>query len=213
MTQPGPPVARSLDTLVVLAQGDGWVALEKPPDVLSVPGRDAALPSVLGWARAQWGAAEAPHRLDMATSGVQLVALTASAQRDLSEQLREREVSKRYVAVVGGVLHATGRDIELAIGRDWEERPKRRVDAAGQPSHTRLWATPKASGSRAWLEPVTGRTHQLRVHMAAIGHPICGDELYGERGPGERLLLHAAWLRFRDPGSSRQVEVWSPPEF
>lgn len=182
------------------------VAIDKPAGLLSVPGRgpgkqDCASARV----QAVYPEAQVVHRLDQATSGLLVLARGLDWQRALSLEFAERRVSKRYVAVVQGRLTADGwQTIALPLSADWPNRPKQQVDHAhGKPSLTR-WrvaepATAGAEDTRVELEPITGRTHQLRVHMAAIGHPICGDALYGlGAAPGERLLLHASQLAVLD---------------
>jgi tRNA pseudouridine32 synthase/23S rRNA pseudouridine746 synthase len=127
----------------------------------------------------------------------------------------EREIEKRYVAEVEGQLEIETGEVNLPIAADWPNRPLRKIDEAlGKPSLTRyrlLSAT--SSTSRVELEPVTGRTHQLRVHMAAIGHPILGDALYGDESSAPRLLLHAAELCFAHPLSGKVLNFVSPPPY
>ena len=157
------------------------------------------------------------HRLDQATSGLVLMARHIDAQRQLSHAFAERQVHKRYQAVVQGLLYSADRcwnEIELPIAADWERRPLRVVDAAkGKPSLTRwrLLAQDEAAfSSRVELEPVTGRTHQLRVHLAAIGHAILGDALYADaatQAQAPRLLLHASHLAFAHPGTGEPVAL------
>jgi tRNA pseudouridine32 synthase/23S rRNA pseudouridine746 synthase len=165
------------------------------------------------------------HRLDMATSGLVLMARGPEVQRRLGAAFSRREVRKRYVAVVAGHLPAPvggdgWGDIDLPIAADWPNRPLRVVDRErGQPSLTRwrvLGPGSQAGSTRLELEPVTGRTHQLRVHLKALGHPIVGDSLYA---PGAiataapRLLLHACELRLVHPHSAEPLAFSSPPPF
>jgi tRNA pseudouridine32 synthase/23S rRNA pseudouridine746 synthase len=198
---------------------DALIVAEKPAGVLSVPGRGADKQDCLSARiRRQFPDALVVHRLDMATSGLMLFARGAETQRRLSWMFRERKIEKRYVAIAAGRLAAAG-EIALPIAADWPNRPRQKVDfASGKPSLTRfrLLAHDTAAGnSRIELEPVTGRTHQLRVHLAAAGHPILGDTLYGgETGSrGERLLLHAAVLSLAHPVSGRQLRFESEPPF
>ena len=194
------------------------LVLQKPAGLLCVPGRGPDKQDCLS-ARAQqhWPGALIVHRLDQATSGLVLMARHIDAQRRLSHAFAERQVHKRYQAVVWGLLAAqegTWNEINLPIAADWERRPLRVIDAAhGKPSLTRwrlLGHHPANGTSRIELEPVTGRTHQLRVHMAAIGHPILGDALYA---PAEvqtlapRLLLHASHLAFAHPSTGDAVAL------
>ncbi|TXT23237.1 MAG: hypothetical protein FD134_2263 [Gallionellaceae bacterium] len=182
----------------------------------SVPGRGADKQDCLASrVQIEFPDALVVHRLDMGTSGLIVFGRGAVMQRQLSRLFRERRVAKRYVAVVEGKPEATG-EINLPLAADWPNRPKQKVDASsGKPSLTRyrLLAHDTATNtSRLELEPVTGRTHQLRVHLAAIGHPILGDALYGQ-GAAERLLLHACRLSFAHPLSGEVLELFCVPPF
>ncbi|WP_077036806.1 RluA family pseudouridine synthase [Pelomonas sp. KK5] len=176
------------------------IVVNKPGGLLSVPGRgpdkqDCAIARV----QARYPEALTVHRLDMATSGLLLVARGPEQQRLLSAEFRERGVKKRYVAVVTGYLDGEG-EVDLPLMTDWPKRPRQKIDhELGKPSLTR-WRVlgHEAAGTRVELEPVTGRTHQLRMHMLALGHPIVGDALYGpDPGDDQRLLLHASDLELR----------------
>ena len=205
---------------------DSLLVLDKPPGVLSVPGRGEDKQDCLS-RRVQTRYCDAliVHRLDMATSGLMLMARGIGMQRALSRLFERREIHKRYVAVVEGQpTPAPGPDgwslIDLPIGLDWPRRPLRVLDAAhGKPSRTR-WRTlafdESANSTRIELEPVTGRSHQLRVHLQALGHPILGDALYAPeavRAKATRLLLHASVLRFRQPDSGETMRFESVPDF
>ena len=185
------------------------LVLHKPPGLLAVPGRGADKQDCLS-ARVQALYADAlmVHRLDMATGGLMLMARGADMQRALSALFEARQIEKTYVAVVDGLLpvNPQWQLIDLPVWADWEARPLRRVDPRGQRSQTRWRCVAHADGatpaSRLELQPVTGRSHQLRVHMQALGHPILGDTLYAPpdlvaRAP--RLLLHARDLAFVHP--------------
>ena len=156
------------------------------------------------------------HRLDMATSGLMVFARGIEMQRQLSRAFHDRKVAKRYVAVVTGKLDPAGM-IDLPIAADWPNRPLRKIDAvSGKPSLTRYRTTTYDAAtdtSRVELEPVTGRTHQLRLHLAAIGHPILGDALYGDAATSPRLLLHACVLNFAHPSSGESLNFINEPPF
>ncbi|MES2101554.1 MAG: pseudouridine synthase [Pseudomonadota bacterium] len=193
----------------------------KPSGLLSVPGRGAHGQDCLA-ARVQTGFADAlvVHRLDMSTSGLMLFARGAAAQRVLSAAFAARAVHKRYVAVVHGRVAAAQGEIDLPLLADWPNRPKQKVDRdAGKPSLTRwrvLACDAARDATRLELEPVTGRAHQLRVHLLAIGHPILGDALYAPPqvlAQADRLLLHASSLRFAHPVSGAQIALESIPAF
>jgi tRNA pseudouridine32 synthase/23S rRNA pseudouridine746 synthase len=194
----------------VVYADDRLVVVDKPPGLLSVPGRtepDCASARV----QALYPDALVVHRLDQATSGLLLFARGAQAQRELSADFAERRVGKLYVAVVAGRLEGEGL-IDLPLGADWPNRPRQQVDfKRGKPSQTR-WRVLAHEGpdTRLLLTPVTGRSHQLRVHLAHVGHPILGDALYAPpavAAAGPRLLLHASELRVSGNYFT------SPPEF
>lgn len=188
----------------------------KPAGLLSVPGRGEDKQDCLSSRlQKEFPDALVVHRLDMATSGLMVFARGLDVQRKLSEMFREREVEKRYVALAAGKLNAAG-EINLPIATDWPNRPLHKIDHDfGKPSltHYRLLDyDPASDTSRVELEPVTGRTHQLRLHLATIGHPILGDQLYIGR-PAERLMLHAASLIFFHPQTGLPLNFSSAPPF
>jgi tRNA pseudouridine32 synthase/23S rRNA pseudouridine746 synthase len=179
------------------------VAINKPAGLLSVPGRgpdkqDCALHRVLQ----QHPEALVVHRLDQATSGLLLFARTLQAQREISADFEQRRTHKQYEAIVWGELQDESGEIDLPLGADWPNRPRQQVDPIhGRPSLTRWRRLHAQDGqTRLLLEPVTGRAHQLRVHLLAIGHAIVGDALYDPARPAPRLMLHAAHLEL--PGLS-----------
>lgn len=154
------------------------------------------------------------HRLDKDTSGLMVVAKNDRAQRALSRQLKERMVHKTYLALVHGVPQPKEGLIEAPIGRHPRNRKKMAVVAGGREASTRYRVREELQGGRYALlevEPITGRTHQIRVHMAAIGHPVVGDAVYGRRSDeAPRQFLHAWRLAFAMPLSGREVEFESP---
>lgn len=213
-------------SISVLHVDDALLVLDKPAGLLSVPGRGADKADCLS-ARVQavYPDALVVHRLDMATSGLLVMARGPDMQRRLSEAFAGREVSKRYVAVVAGRAsppHLDGGwgEIDLPIAADWPNRPLRIIDREhGKASMTRwrlIGSGVDQDSSRLELEPVTGRTHQLRVHLKAIGHPILGDSLYAPvaiAGAAARLLLHASELRLLHPHRGEPLAFFSPPAF
>lgn len=197
------------------------VVLDKPAGLLAVPGRGEDKQDCLS-ARAQalWPDALVVHRLDMATSGLFLMGRGLHVQRILSRAFAERAVDKRYEAVVAGRLGDPGRTgtIDLPLAADWPNRPRQQVDEVHGRASTTRWEVLEAVGpdTRLALEPLTGRTHQLRVHLQAIGHPILGDALYAPpelaaRAP--RLLLHACALRLVHPATGEPLAFASPAPF
>jgi tRNA pseudouridine32 synthase/23S rRNA pseudouridine746 synthase len=164
--------------------------------------------------QSRWADALVVHRLDMATSGLMLFARGAEMQRRLSRDFAARCIEKHYVAVVDGQLPAAAGCIELPLAADWPRRPLQKVDAAhGKPALTDwrvIGFDASLQASRLALQPRTGRTHQLRVHLQAIGHPILGDPLYAPtavRERAERLLLHANALQLPHPLSGTLLRL------
>ena len=205
---------------------DALLVLVKPAGLLSVPGRGADKQDCASArAQQQWPGALVVHRLDMATSGLLLMARTPDVQRALGHAFAQREVEKHYQAIVQGCMSAPESqggwgDIELPIAADWERRPLRVIDhERGKASHTRwrvLAMDEAAQTPRVELSPITGRTHQLRLHLAAIGHAILGDALYADasvQARAPRLLLHATRLAFAHPLSGAWVQYALPPDF
>ena len=200
---------------------DTCIVIDKPAGLLSVPGRGAHMQDCAA-ARLQARFADAlvVHRLDMATSGLMLFARGAAVQRVLSRAFAQREVRKRYVAVVHGLMAQPEGEIDLPLQADWPNRPMQKVDTAhGKPSLTRyrvLHFDPTTNTTRLALEPVTGRAHQLRVHLLAIGHPILGDALYAPpvvQALSDRLLLHASSLAFAQPDTGAMLQLESEVPF
>jgi tRNA pseudouridine32 synthase/23S rRNA pseudouridine746 synthase len=148
------------------------------------------------------------HRLDRDTSGVVVFARTRLAQRHLNWQFERRQVAKGYVARVAGAVAGEAGQIELPLIADWPNRPLQMVCfERGKPSVTEWRVLSREAGAtRLVLRPLTGRSHQLRVHLLAIGHPILGDPFYGDAGSADRLQLHAERLGFRHPDGGAWVE-------
>ena len=213
-----------MDGVPVVYADEAIVVLNKPSGMLSVPGRGLDKQDCLS-TRVQtvFDDALVVHRLDMATSGLLVMARGATAQRHLNDAFAQRTVHKRYEAwVLGELITADGawQVIDLPIIVDWPNRPLRVIDVLrGQPSVTRLRSTRYDAirgCTRVELEPVTGRSHQLRVHLQAIGHPILGDMLYAPARVAaltNRLLLHACELEFVHPVSQEKIRFVSPTPF
>lgn len=204
----------------LLFADDSLLVLNKPSGLLSVPGRGEDKQDCLS-TRVQrvYPDALIVHRLDQATSGLLLMARGAAMQRALSGLFESRAVQKSYVTVVHGRLEGVG-EIDLPILVDWPRRPLRVIDTLnGKPSQTRwqaLHVDPAANTTRVMLEPVTGRSHQLRVHLQALGHPILGDTLYAPeavQAMAPRLLLHACSLAFRHPLHSAELHFQNDADF
>lgn len=213
---------RQYGDLAVLHRDADIVVIDKPGGLLAVPGRGlgkedsvatrlrAMLPEMIPQ--------PAVHRLDLYTSGLMVFAVTAEAHRALSRQFAGREVEKRYKALVAGSVAGEGGLIELPFRLDPDNRPLQVYDPErGRPAITR-WRKIAEEGAATRIEflPLTGRTHQLRVHAAhprGLDAPIVGDSLYGTGRDGERMMLHASFLRFRHPKTGLACEFASAPPF
>lgn len=193
-----------------------FLAVNKPTGMLTVPGRGADKQDCL-YHRVleQFPDALMVHRLDMDTSGLVLFARTPEAQRSLSLLFEKRGISKTYVAVVEGAIEQEEGMIDYPMRKDMEQRlpPKHLVDCVrGKKAITEWRVLERGDGTtRVALFPKTGRSHQLRVHMQSIGHPIVGDPIYGQ--PSRRLMLHAQTLEFRHPVTDEPIRLESPPPF
>ena len=212
-----PPPDLGLD---IIYSDQYLLAVSKPAGLLSVPGRgEDKADSLSTRVQAEYPDALVAHRLDRDTSGLLIFPRGAAMHRQISMMFEKREMQKSYVAVVLGKLEQEQGVVDLPLLVDWPNRPRHIVDTAnGKPSQTRyqVLSYDAATGtSRVALEPITGRTHQLRVHMQALGHPILGDTLYGgnEDGRTPRLLLHAHTLDFSHPVSGEALKLVSPLPF
>lgn len=206
---------------VVVHADESLLVLDKPAGLLTQPGRGEHLHDSLATrVQVAFGDALIVHRLDMATSGLIVLARGREMHARLSRQFRERRVRKHYVAVVDGRMSAGEGEIDLPLAADWPNRPRQKVDAAGgKPSRTLyqvIGHDPVQGRTRVALQPLTGRSHQLRVHLLALGHPILGDALYADarvRDAAPRMLLHASELAFDHPLDGRALVFNSAPPF
>jgi len=210
----------------VVYEDESLLVLDKPAGLLSVPGRGEDKQDCLsGRVQQHYPDARIVHRLDMATSGLLVMARGAATQRLLNHAFASRLVHKRYEAVVDGVPTSPAEpdgwsEINLPIFLDWPNRPRRVIDQQlGQPSQTRwrvISTDTTTRTSRLELEPVTGRSHQLRVHLLAMQHPIVGDALYAPAtvaARSDRLLLHATCLELLHPVSLQPMRFVSIAPF
>lgn len=197
------------------------LVVDKPSGLLSVPGRGPGKDDCLvARVQADYPDALTVHRLDMETSGLMVLARGKEMHRRLSILFQERQVEKRYVAVVDGRLAPERGEIDLPLITDWPNRPLQKVDfAIGKPSLTRYRVLAHDAAddtTRVELTPETGRSHQLRVHLMSLGHAILGDSLYAgpaARAKAARLLLHADALAFAHPESGRPLSLERPAPF
>ncbi len=215
-----PTQVASPGPLRVVHADDALLAIDKPAGLLSVPGRGAdKADCAVARVQAQFPDAHTVHRLDMATSGLLLFARGGAMQRALSVMFEAREVVKHYEAVVDGWVAQDAGEIDLPLLADWPQRPRQKVDhVQGKPSLTRfrvLRRDPATHSTRLALQPLTGRTHQLRVHLLAIGHPIVGDALYAthDEPTVTRLMLHATRLELQHPVTSQALTLVSAAPF
>ncbi len=211
-----PPCHKELE---ILHRDEHLLVVNKPDGLLSVPGRfvrDCVLNRVLP----EFPTAIIVHRLDLDSSGLMVIALQKNALRDLNRQLRQRMVEKRYVAEVFGLVELDCGEIDKPIGSQWFDRPRQRIDLKrGKTALTRyrvLCREPQRNTTRLLLSPVTGRSHQLRLHLASIDHPILGCDLYAHADAlqmASRLMLHASYVGFTHPHSKKPFSVACDPPF
>ena len=212
------PYAPPQGPLAVLHADHEVLLVDKPAGLLSVPGKTPDLADcLLARVQAVFPTALLVHRLDRDTSGVMIFALTPHAQRHLGLQFEHRQTKKTYVARVRGLVAGPEGTIDLPLCVDWPNRPLQKVDhAEGRPAVTDWRVLRRGTDeTRMRLMPRTGRSHQLRVHMAALGHPILGDPFYASGADRDfpRMMLHSETLQFRHPDGGRGTRVTAPCPF
>lgn len=195
------------------------LVVDKPAGLLSVPGRgEDRADCLINRLRVDFPTVLLVHRLDLDTSGVIVFALTADAQRDLGRQFETRSTSKAYTARLAGHLSPAEGRVDLPLIVDWPNRPRQHVNVeTGRPAQTdwRVLSHDPDGTTRVALMPLTGRSHQLRVHMMELGHPILGDTLYASGAALDypRLMLHAQSLGFAHPATGEALDVTAPCPF
>ena len=212
----------------ILYEDDYLLLVNKPTRLLSVPGR---LPQnkdcMITRIQQDYPTATVCHRLDMDTSGIMLVPLCKEVHADITRQFMRRAIHKNYTAVVWGDVIGNGGDdgkdadsgsVDLPIIFDWENRPRQKIcHDTGKPSLTHYQVLERhGETTRLLLKPVTGRSHQLRLHCREIGHPILGDDLYAHseaRSAATRLMLHSTYFSFTHPITGEAMEWRCEPEF
>ncbi len=209
------------DTLDILYEDADLLIANKPSGLLSVPGKGPENQHCLHkLALARNPNARVVHRLDQATSGIVMFPLNYPCLKQLTHAFEARAIHKRYLAVVDGLIEADSGEVTLPLICDWPNRPRQKVCfEQGKSAHTRyqvLERDQQQLSTRVQLEPVSGRTHQLRVHMLSLGHPILGDRLYASeaviaRAP--RLLLHAQELWLQHPITQEHLHIHCPVRF
>lgn len=204
-------------------EDESILILEKPAEMLSVPGRGEDKQDCL-WSRAvlNWPDALIVHRLDCSTSGLMVLARSKETHRNLSMQFQNRVPFKRYTAILGGDLEAKDGWVDQPLRCDWDRRPLQMIDhAQGKSALTFFQKVANETvndtpATRVSLYPVTGRSHQLRVHSLFLGHPIIGDNLYAYEpylSVSHRLLLHADLLELHHPMTGARMSFTSPAPF
>lgn len=208
-----------MNSVNILFSDNEIIIVDKAPGILSVPGRGPEkLDSVSHRLSLQFPEVHIVHRLDMATSGIMVFARNKEALRSLQQQFQNRQTEKSYQAIIAGHLTPTQGSINLPMRCDWPNRPKQMVCYEfGKKSLTR-WRVMEyiAENTRVELLPFTGRSHQLRIHCDALGHPILGDNLYGttqSQTATEQLCLHAQSLTFTHPSSEERLTFSSSAPF
>ncbi len=195
------------------------VIANKPSGLLSVPGRGPEKHEcLLSHLQVTYPEIKIVHRLDMDTSGLMVLALSAEVHRQLSRQFQERETAKTYQAICAGMPSTQHGSINLPMRCDWERRPLQMIDFKQGKSAETHWQVLQQNSSEFLVEltPITGRSHQLRLHMKSLGHPILGDNLYADPialKMSARLLLHATSLSFTHPIKGEWLEFNLPPDF
>lgn len=203
--------------IVVVYEDDDLVVVNKPSGLLCVPGLKEP-DNLFDRVKSHYPNARVVHRLDMSTSGLVIFALNHPTQKALGKCFENKQVYKQYIAVVNGEMPSVRGEVVAPLICDWERRPIQKVDwHNGKIAHTAYTVISSMQEKTVLkLSPITGRTHQLRLHMLHIGHPILGDKLYNVNNShtkAERLLLHAWQLKFVHPKSNEEVFLTCAPSF
>lgn len=212
-------VPHSQEEILILHEDEHLLLVRKPDLLLSIPGRHPLNKDCLITRLQQsYPSASIVHRLDLDTSGIMVIPLNKPTHAHISRQFQERKVEKSYHAVVFGVVEQDEGEIELPIRCDWENRPLQMIDhQQGKHALTRYQVLERLGDrTRLLLRPVTGRSHQLRIHMRELGHPILGCDMYAHEealAMAERLLLHATTLAFEHPATGEWLKGFCEPDF
>lgn len=204
--------------LSVLYEDAQIIVVDKPAGLLSVPGKlEGRQDCLISRLMAEYWDALVVHRLDCDTSGVMIFARTKQAQAFLGQEFEKRRSRKTYVARVWGVMDQDRGHVDLPLGSDWPRRPRQMVDPVnGRPAQTDWEVIARSdTETRVRLHPLTGRSHQLRVHMLALGHVIIGDQIYatGPARDADRLMLHSETLTLHHPATQDVVTFTAPVPF
>jgi tRNA pseudouridine32 synthase/23S rRNA pseudouridine746 synthase len=212
-------VPHSTEKIAILHEDSDLLLVRKPDLLLSIPGRHPLNKDCLiKRLQQQYPPACIVHRLDLDTSGIMVIPLNKPTHAHISRQFQQREVKKSYHAIVFGVMAQDEGEVDLPIASDWENRPRQMIcHERGKSALTRFEVLEHATDrTRVLLKPVTGRTHQLRIHMRELGHPILGCDMYAHDTAldmADRLMLHASRLEFQHPISGQWIVGNCPPDF
>ena len=218
-TAPPYLVPHSQEEIRILHEDDDLLLVRKPDLLLSIPGRHPLNKDCLITRLQQrYPSASIVHRLDLDTSGIMVIPLNKPTHAHIGRQFQLRQVEKSYHAIVYGVIKQDRGEIDLPIATDWADRPRQKICRERGRSALTRYEVLKREGdrSRVLLTPVTGRTHQLRIHMRELGHPILGCDMYAHPealAMASRLMLHASKLAFEHPGTGEWLEGECPPDF
>jgi len=220
MQQPEPYlVPHSNEEIRILYEDSDLLLVRKPDLLLTIPGRHPLNKDCLiTRLQKQYPTATIVHRLDLDTSGIMVIPLNRAAHAHISRQFQRREVHKCYHAVVYGPVQPDSGEVDLPIACDWERRPRQMICyQRGKPSLTRFEVLERSEDrTRMLLRPVTGRSHQLRIHMRELGHPILGCDMYAHEkalAMAPRLMLHATSLQISHPATGKPLRGECPPDF
>jgi tRNA pseudouridine32 synthase/23S rRNA pseudouridine746 synthase len=219
--QEAPPylIPHSEEEIAILYEDRDLLLVRKPDLLLSIPGRHPLnRDCLITRLQKNYPSASIVHRLDLDTSGIMVIPLNRPTHAHLSRQFQQRLVTKTYHAVVYGVVAADTGEIDLPIAPDWSNRPRQKIcHERGKAALTRFEVLERlANRTRVLLKPVTGRSHQLRIHMAELGHPILGCDMYAHDralGMARRLMLHASALGFTHPATGKRMRGDCAPDF
>ncbi len=212
-------VPHSREEIRILYRDADLLLVRKPDLLLSVPGRHPLnKDSLITRLQRDYPTASIVHRLDLDTSGIMVIPLNRESHAHISRQFQQRRVHKCYHAIVYGVVAPDRGEIDLPIAPDWARRPRQVIcRERGKPALTRYEVLARwGDRTRLLLRPVTGRSHQLRIHLRELGHPILGCDLYAHPealNMAERLMLHASSLGFIHPTTGAWLEGACPPDF
>jgi tRNA pseudouridine32 synthase/23S rRNA pseudouridine746 synthase len=212
-------VPHSQEPIRILYRDEDLLLVRKPDLLLSIPGRHPLnRDCLISRLQRHYPTASIVHRLDLDTSGIMVIPLNRPSHAHISRQFQQRLVEKTYHAIVYGIVEDDAGEIDLPIACDWHNRPRQKIcHESGRPALTRFEVLERsADRTRVLLRPVTGRSHQLRIHMRELGHPILGCDMYAHPeavAMAPRLLLHATTLAFEHPGTGAWLDGECPPDF